>query len=82
MKKIKTTDKLNIIGKNIRKFRKERGISQALLSAKLELIPMYICRGSISRIENGERAVTDIEIAAICKVLQITPNDLFEIKAQ
>ena len=52
-------------------------MSQQALSAKLELIAVYVCRGSISRIENGERAVTDIEIDAISKVLKVSLNYLF-----
>jgi len=48
-----------------------------MLSNKLELLAVYVCRGSISRIETGERAITDIEIDAISKVLNVTPNYLF-----
>ncbi|MBR5237046.1 MAG: helix-turn-helix transcriptional regulator [Clostridia bacterium] len=52
------------------------GLSQQQLSAKLELLPVYICRGSISRIEHGQRIVTDIELVALAKVLQVDPNTL------
>lgn len=52
-------------------------MSQQALSAKLELMAVYVCRGSISRIENGERAVTDIEIDAISKVLKVSLDYLF-----
>ena len=38
---------------------------------------VYTCRGSISRIENGRRAITDIEIDAISKVLQVSLDSLF-----
>lgn len=38
---------------------------------------VYTCRGSVSRIENGRRAVTDIEIDAISKVLGVSLNYLF-----
>nr|WP_317413105.1 helix-turn-helix transcriptional regulator [uncultured Solibaculum sp.] len=51
-------------------------LSQKQLSEKLELLAVYTCRGSISRIENGRRAVTDIEIDAISKVLQVSLDDL------
>lgn len=78
MKKITSYPELNIIGKNIKRIRREKGISQRQLSEKLELIPVYICRGSLSRIENGSRAITDIEIKAIARTLQVSPNDLFE----
>ena len=77
MKKPTSQPYLNRIGANIRDARLKAGLSQAQLSAKLELIPVYICRGFLSRIENGSRVLTDIEIEAIARVLQVTPNDLF-----
>ena len=77
MKKIQQYDKLNIIGSKIKRIRKEKKMSQKNLSEKLELIPVYLCRGSISRIENGNRAINDIEIDGIAKVLGVDPNILF-----
>ena len=47
------------------------------LSEKLELLAVYTCRGSISRIENGQRVITDIEIDAISKVLNVSLDYLF-----
>jgi transcriptional regulator with XRE-family HTH domain len=38
---------------------------------------VYVCRGSVSRIENGARTVTDIEIDAISKVLNVSLDELF-----
>ena len=52
-------------------------MSQKQLSEKLELEAVYTCRGSISRIENGKRAVTDIEIDAISKILNVSLDFLF-----
>ena len=78
MKRIVENEKANIIGAKIRQARVRMGMSQIQLSEQLELLAVYVCRGSISRIENGERAVTDIEIDAIAKVLKISPNELFE----
>lgn len=67
----------NITGKNIRRLRKLRGFSQAQLSAKLETLAVYVCRGSISRIENGSRFVTDIELQAFAEVLDVSIEDFF-----
>ena len=67
----------NITGERIKQSRIKAGLSQAALSAKLELMAVYVCRGSVSRIENGERTVTDIEIDAISKVLNISLDELF-----
>lgn len=78
MKKIIDTKTLNIIGKKVKEARIAANLSQAELSAKLELLPVYICRGSISRIENGERMVNDIEIDGLSKVLKVSLDYLFD----
>lgn len=70
--------KMNIIGNNVRKYRKLRKMSQQKLSDKLELLGVYVCRGSISRIEDLSRTVTDIEIYALAQVLDISLEQLFE----
>ncbi len=77
MKRIIDTENLNIIGPKIKEARVEAGMSQKELSEKLELMAVYTCRGSISRIENGKRAITDIEIDAISKILNISLDFLF-----
>ncbi len=69
---------MNIIGNNVRKFRLEKGMSQQLLSDKLETMAIYICRGSISRIEDKQRTVTDIELYGLAKVLGVSIEELFE----
>ena len=69
---------MNMIGGMVKKFRKERRMSQQNLSNKLELLGVYICRGSISRIEDKSRTVTDIELYALANVLGVTVNDLFD----
>lgn len=78
MKRIIDSNQLNITGRRIKEARIKPGLSQKELSAQLELLAVYTCRGSISRIENGQRAVTDIEIDAISKVLKVPLDYLFE----
>ena len=53
---------MNMIGSRLRTLRVERGWSQQTLSDKLEVLAIYICRGSVSRIEDKRRTVTDIEL--------------------
>lgn len=67
----------NIVGKNVRALRKRAKMSQQILSNKLELMGVYVCRGSISRIEDGSRTVTDIEIYALARVLDVDISLLF-----
>ncbi len=77
MKKIIDGKNLNIIGERLKEARIKANLSQSQLSAKLELLAVYICRGSISRIENGERMVNDIEIDGLSKVLNVSLDYLF-----
>ena len=67
----------NLIGGNLKKLRTKLKISQQELSNKLELLGVYVCRGSISRIEDYSRTVTDIELFAIAEVLGVDPKDLY-----
>ena len=71
MARIIDGQKMNIVGDIIKKYRKMRHFSQQHLSNQLELLGVYICRGSISRIEDFSRTVTDIELFALIKVLKI-----------
>ncbi len=71
-------DKMNLIGENLRKFRRQKNLSQQALSNKLELMGVYVCRGSISRIEDKTRTVTDIELYAFAKVLGVNIDAFFE----
>ncbi len=80
MARIIDTEKKNLIGANLKRIRKELRISQQALSNKLELEGIYVCRGSISRIEDFSRTVTDIELFAIAKVLRINPTELYTNK--
>ncbi len=77
MKRMIDSEKINIIGSRIKEARIRAGMSQKQLSEKLELLAVYTCRGSISRIENGQRAITDIEIDAISKILNVSLDYLF-----
>jgi len=77
MRRIIENKHANLIGSRIRDARIEAGFSQQQLANRLELLAVYVCRGSVSRIENGERMITDIEIDAISKVLNVSLDYLF-----
>lgn len=70
---------MNLIGHNVRRLRKKQKMSQQELSNKLELLGVYVCRGSVSRIEDKSRTVTDIELYAISQVLKTPIEELFDI---
>ena len=70
--------RMNITGNKVKEFRKERNLSQQELSNQLETLAVYICRGSISRIEDGSRTVTDIELAGLSEILHVPVERFFE----
>lgn len=79
MARITDGEKKNMIGSSLKRLRRMRGMSQQELSEKLELLGVYVCRGSVSRIEDYSRTVTDIELYAISEVLGVGVTDLFEV---
>ena len=78
MARIIDGNQMNMIGDQVKKYRKARKMSQQSLSNKLELLGVYICRGSVSRIEDKSRTVTDIELFALAVVRGVSVNDLFD----
>ena len=68
----------NMVGEKVRKLRTEQKMSQQMLSDRLETLAIYICRGSISRIEDKQRTVTDIELYGLAKVLGVSIEELFD----
>ncbi|MGD0459222.1 MAG: helix-turn-helix transcriptional regulator [Terriglobia bacterium] len=69
-----STRNKNIVGSRVRRARataKPR-LTQAGLSARLETSGVRIDRASISKIENQERIVTDVELVALANALRVT----------
>lgn len=69
---------MNMVGDRVRELRLKKKLSQQALSEKLETLAIYICRGSVSRIEDKQRTVTDIELYGLAKILEVSIEDLFE----
>ena len=78
MARIIENERKNLIGENLKRIRAEKRLSQRALSCKLELLGVYICRGSISRIEDYSRTVTDIELVAIAKAVHVSVDELVD----
>ena len=53
------------------------GWSQQAVSDKLEMLAIYVCRGSISRIEDKQRTVTDIELYGLSQVFHVPVTYFF-----
>lgn len=71
--------RLNIIGSQIKTIRRqlEPPLTQQGLSVRLQLLGWDIDRFGISKIERGQRQVTDKEVLLIATALQVSVSDLF-----
>ena len=78
MARIIDGNEMNMIGSNLHRLRTARQLSQQDVCNRLEMLAIYICRGSISRIEDKKRTVTDIELYGLAKVLGVEIGDLLE----
>ncbi|MGN0769770.1 MAG: helix-turn-helix domain-containing protein [Christensenellales bacterium] len=78
MARIIDKEEMNLVGTKIRELRIQKGWSQQTLSDKLETLAIYVCRGSISRIEDKQRTVTDIELYGFAEVFGTSIDALFE----
>lgn len=76
MKKLSFNDNKNVIHQSLRRFRELRGLSQAQLAAKLQTMDVNIDQQMISKIERNQRLVTDYELACLCRILNVTEQDL------
>ena len=78
MKQITFNGNKNIIGKRLAELRKEQGLSQNDLAAKMQLLNVNIDQQMISKIEKNNRQVTDYELACFCKCLSVTADEILE----
>jgi transcriptional regulator with XRE-family HTH domain len=69
--------KLNVIGPQVRKLRERKGWSQSKLAVKLQLFGWDTSQDSVSRLENQDRRVPDLELFVLLKVLDAKFEDLF-----
>lgn len=78
MARIVDGEKMNLIGTSVKKIRRQKHMSQQYVSNQLELLGVYVCRGSMSRIEDLSRTVTDMELYALSLVLGVSIEQLFD----
>ena len=62
----------NIIGARVTQIRKERGMKQNELLAKLQLAGVDISSPALSLLEGQKRPVSDIELNALANILDIS----------
>ena len=70
----------NIVGVRIREARKaaQPPITQTDLVARLQMLGITIDQSGLSKLESGQRPVSDIEVAALAKTLNVSISWLFE----
>ena len=64
--------KKNISGERIHQARTARRLSQAELAARMQVHGVLIEREAISKIETGDRFVTDYELQTFASVLDVS----------
>ena len=68
----------NVVGLRIRQARKKAKITQMELAAQLQLLGIMIDRSGIAKIEGDRRPVSDIEVAAIARIIKVPVSWFFE----
>ena len=82
MKQITFGGNKNVIGKRLSVLRKEKGITQSDLAARMQTLNVNRDQQMISKIEKNQRQVTDYELACFCKCLSVEPNEILKDFAQ
>lgn len=67
----------NLVGRNIEKLRKQRGIKQKDFIAQIQTMGCDMNPTSYSKLEGQIRIATDKEIYVIAKILKIPMEELF-----
>ncbi len=68
----------NLVGKNIERIRKSRGIKQKDFIAQMQSMGYDINPTSYSKLEGQLRTATDKEIYVIAKILKVSMESLFQ----
>lgn len=67
------------IGQNIRLLREKSGLTQEMLSAKLQTEGCDITRSALAKIEVGQRHLYPDEIILLKKLLKASYEDIFRL---
>lgn len=72
--------RLNVAGKNVPQLRRARKppLTQDQLAAKLQVLGWDIDRFGVSKIERGERQITDKQLLLLAKALSVKVTDLLQ----
>lgn len=70
----------NLCGKNVKALRLAHSpkLSQRGLADKLQLAGIDVDKNAVQRIESGQRFVTDIELAALAEIFNVSADSLLK----
>ncbi len=68
----------NLVGKNIERIRKEKGIQQKDFIAQIQIMGCDMNPTSYSKLEGQVRSATDKELFVISKILDVPMEKLFD----
>lgn len=68
----------NLVGKNIERLRKEKGIKQKDFISQIQIMGCDMNPTSYSKLEGQIRSATDKEVFVISKILGVTMEELFK----
>ena len=67
------------VGQNVKKLREKSGLTQEMLSAKLQIEGCDITRSALAKIEVGQRHLYPDEIILLKKILNVTFEEMFKL---
>ena len=68
----------NICGANVERIRKQLGMKQSTLVAKMQLAGVDINPSSLSKLEGQIRTASDIELKALSQILGVPMEELVQ----
>lgn len=69
-------DDKNVIYKNLKFYRKKRGLTQDQLAARMQVMNVNLGQQLISKIEHNRRFVTDYELVCFCRAPGVTEAEM------
>ena len=67
----------NVVGHQVKKIREKLGITQEQLAIRIEMAGWQVDRFIVSKIERGDRQLSDVEAQTIAKALKVSVSTLF-----
>ena len=68
----------NLVGPRVRALRQKAGLSQEELMTQLQLLGMTSERGVVKRMENGDRAGSDLEVRLLARYFKVSYEYLID----